>query len=180
MEELKEAFNLFDTDHSGIFSIYNIYIYIYIYGLGQIDIREFKAAARALGLEVKKEEAQSMFAEADKDWDEFLSFEEFVKVIGPRMGNKGSKEEITKVFKLFDVDSTNKISLKNLRKIAQEIGENISEEEMIDMMREADRDKDGFIGFDDFYRIMKGAHDDPFDDFSDPEDDEQEDEIKLQ
>ena len=37
MEELKEAFHLFDTDHSG-----------------NIDCREFKAAMRAMGHDYRK------------------------------------------------------------------------------------------------------------------------------
>ncbi|CAK0819679.1 unnamed protein product, partial [Prorocentrum cordatum] len=40
LEELREAFNLFDTEHSGT-----------------IDARELKAALRALGFEVKKDRA---------------------------------------------------------------------------------------------------------------------------
>ena len=36
-------------------------------------------------------------------------------------------------------------------------------------MEEADRDSDGFIGFDDFYRIMKKRGDDPLEDWSSDE-----------
>ena len=44
MEEIKEAFNLFDTE-----------------GKGNIDVRELKAAFRALGFQVKKAEIRQMF-----------------------------------------------------------------------------------------------------------------------
>ena len=56
-----------------------------------------------------------------------------------------------------------------MKKIAQEIGENLSEEEIKEIMEEADRDSDGFIGFDDFYRIMKKRGDDPLEDWSSDE-----------
>lgn len=36
-------------------------------------------------------------------------------------------------------------------------------------MEEADRDQDGYIGFDDFYRIMKKRGDDPLEDWSSDE-----------
>jgi Ca2+-binding EF-hand superfamily protein len=36
-----------------------------------------------------------------------------------------------------------KISLRNLRRVAQELGENIDEEELQDMINQADRDGDG-------------------------------------
>ena len=38
-------------------------------------------------------------------------------------GNRDSREEIEKIFKLFDEDKSGKISFKNLKKIAQEIGQ---------------------------------------------------------
>merc|ERR1711865_44052 len=107
IEEIREAFNLFDADNSGA-----------------IDVRELKAAMRALGFEVK-------------------------------MGEKDTHEDIEKVFKLFDDDNTGKISLRNLRRVAQELGENIDEEELQDMINQADRDGDGEINIDEFYRIMK-------------------------
>ena len=52
-------------------------------------------------------------------------------------------EEMQKAFKLFDEDNMGRISVKNLKKIAREIGENISEEELQAMIEEFDLDKDG-------------------------------------
>ncbi len=48
-QEIKEAFDLFDTD-----------------GSGAIDAKELKVAMRALGFEPKKEEIKKMIADADK------------------------------------------------------------------------------------------------------------------
>merc|ERR1711885_25005 len=117
MEEIREAFNLFDGDQSGA-----------------IDVRELKAAMRALGFEVKNEELQMMTG---------------------KMGEKDTREDIEKVFKLFDDDNTNKISFRNLARVAEELGENIDDEELQDMINQADRDGDGEINIDEFYRIMK-------------------------
>ena len=64
-------------------------------------------------------------------------------------------EEIIKEFRLFDDDETGKISLKNLRRVAKEIGEKMSEEELQEMIEEADLDGDGEIDQEEFMRIMK-------------------------
>merc|ERR1711924_277133 len=71
------------------------------------------------------------------------------------MGEKDTREDIEKVFKLFDDDNTNKISFRNLARVAEELGENIDDEDLQDMINQADRDGDGEINIDEFYRIMK-------------------------
>jgi Ca2+-binding EF-hand superfamily protein len=60
-----------------------------------------------------------------------------------------------KAFRLFDDDTTGKISLKNLKRVARELGETMTDEELQEMIDEADRDGDGEIGEEDFIRIMK-------------------------
>merc|ERR1712010_422129 len=138
VEEIREAFNLFDADQSGA-----------------IDIRELEAAMRALGFEIKKEELKKMIADIDSSGDGDIDFGEFLEMMTGKMGEKDSREDIEKVFKLFDDDSTGKISLRNLRRVAQELGEDVDDEELQDMINQADRDGDGEINCDEFFRIMK-------------------------
>ena len=55
------------------------------------------------------------------------------------------------------------------------MGENLSDEEIKEMIGEADRSshKEGLIDFDDFYRIMKKNCDDPLGEFDSDEEEEQ-------
>ena len=46
------------------------------------------------------------------------------------------------------------ISISDLRRIAIEIGEDISEEELQQMMDEADEDRDGYINREEFIKIL--------------------------
>ncbi|KAG8448355.1 hypothetical protein GDO86_015443 [Hymenochirus boettgeri] len=126
-QEIREAFDLFDTD-----------------GTGTIDVKELKVAMRALGFEPKKEEIKKMIADIDKEGTEKYLLAE-----------KDSKEEIMKAFKLFDDDETGKISFKNLKRVAKELGENLTDEELQEMIDEADRDGDGEVNEQEFLRIMK-------------------------
>ena len=71
-----------------------------------------------------------------------------------RMSDKDSREDINKVFRLFDEDNAGFVTIKNLRRVAKELGENISEEELQEMIERADSNGDQQITADDFYNIM--------------------------
>lgn len=137
-QEIREAFDLFDTD-----------------GSGTIDAKELKVAMRALGFEPKKEEIKKMIADIDTDGSGTIDFNEFLEMMTSKMSERDSREEILKAFRLFDDDETGKISLRNLRRVSKEIGENMTDEELQEMIDEADRDGDGEINEDEFMRIMQ-------------------------
>lgn len=75
-------------------------------------------------------------------------------LLGLVQGDKESREGIQKIFNLFDDDKTGSITLKNLKRVAKELGESLSEEELREMVERADSNGDGEISFEDFYAIM--------------------------
>ncbi|XP_071847858.1 uncharacterized protein [Apostichopus japonicus] len=137
-QEIRDAFDLFDTD-----------------GTGTIDAKELKVAMRALGFEPKKEEIKKMIQDVDREGSGTIDFNDFLTLMTSKMSEKDSKEEIAKAFKLFDDDETGKISFKNLKRVSKELGENLTDEELQEMIDEADRDGDGEINEQEFLRIMK-------------------------
>lgn len=137
IEEIREAFNLFDTD-----------------GSGTIDPKELKAAMQSLGFEAKNQTIYQMIGDIDKDGSGEINFEEFLDLMTARMSDSDSKEDIHKVFNLFDDDKTGFITLQNLKRVAKELGETMSDAELLEMIERADTDQDGQISVDEFYSIM--------------------------
>ncbi len=135
--EIKEAFDLFDTD-----------------GGGSIDPKELKAAMVSLGFEAKNQTIYQMISDLDADGSGAIDFAEFLNMMTARMSDKDTREDIEKVFRLFDDEKTGRISIKNLRRVAQELGETMDDAELNEMIERADADGDGLVTLDDFYNIM--------------------------
>lgn len=62
-----------------------------------------------------------------------------------RVSDRDTKESIRKLFNLFDDEKSGFISMKNLRKVVKELGENIDEADLQEMIDRADLDKDGLV-----------------------------------
>ena len=104
---------------------------------------------------MKKSELRALLQDIDKENAALVTFEDFLEMVTPKMLSRDSHEEIMKVFGLFDDDSTGVISLRNLKRVANELGENLTDEELQEMIDEADRDGDGAISQEEFYRVMR-------------------------
>ncbi|XP_047009609.1 centrin-3 isoform X7 [Ictalurus punctatus] len=104
-----------------------------------------KVAMRALGFEVKKVDVMTIVKDFDRGGTGKITYEIFKEVVTDRILDRDPKEEVMKAFKLFDDDDSGKISLKNLRRVARELGEDISDEELRAMIDEFDTDGDGEI-----------------------------------
>lgn len=133
---------------------------------GTIDIRELKASMRALGFELRKDEVRNMLKDIDKETSGEITLDDFVQMMTGKMGDRDSREEILKVFQLFDEDGSGHISFRNLKHICQELGENLTDDEILEMIEEADRDGDNQINPEEFYKVMKKRGNNPLDDWS--------------
>ena len=70
------------------------------------------------------------------------------------MKDTDSEEEILEAFKVFDKDGNGFISAAELRHIMTNLGEKLSDEEVDEMIREADIDGDGQINYEEFVKMM--------------------------
>ena len=109
---------------------------------------------QSLGFEAKNQTIYQMITDLDKNKSGNIDFEEFLDMMTARMSDKDTREDIAKVFRLFDDGQTGTISLKNLRRVARELGETMTDEELQEMIDRADSNGDSMVTMDDFYNIM--------------------------
>ena len=121
--ELLEAFKLFDTDNSG-----------------SISAQELKEAMVGYGVHPDEEELAQMIAKIDKNGDGQISFAKFKEIMTSKLNESETQAELIRAFQLFDTDHSGRITMEKLKKVAIELGADVSDKELDDMLNEADRE----------------------------------------
>ena len=137
VEEIKEAFDIFDADQSGT-----------------ISVAELLNAMKSLGFDTKNPAIFKMIADFDEDGNGVITFDEFLDMMTARISDRNTRDDLRRVFNLFDDDRKGSISVDDLRRVARELGEEISEEELKEIVQRADLDADKQLSFEDFYNVM--------------------------
>ncbi|MCL4115463.1 UNVERIFIED_CONTAM: hypothetical protein GTU68_050494 [Idotea baltica] len=109
---------------------------------------------KAHGFETKNQTIYQMIADLETDGVGKINFDDYLLLVTARVGEKPTKDNIKKIFNLFDDEKTGFISIKNLRRIVKELGESISEQELQEMIDRADLDNDGLVSEDEFFQMM--------------------------
>lgn len=108
----------------------------------------------SLGFESKSGAIFQMISDLDTDGNGTIDFGEWLTLMTKRVNDKDSRANISKIFALYDDERTGFISIKNLRRVAQELSENVSEEELQELITRADTDCDGLVSEEEFYSIL--------------------------
>ena len=140
VDEIRQAFDLFDTNQTG-----------------KIDPKELKAAMQSLGFDTKNPTIFQMIAELDTTEAQKkggIDFDHFVEAINDKLGDKETRQGIERIFNLFiDDPSNDTITLTSLRRIAKELGEQMSSDELKDMLERASNNGTD-LTLEEFYDIM--------------------------
>ncbi|CAG2243592.1 PARP2_3_4 [Mytilus edulis] len=121
--ELKEAFNIFSEDDGHT-----------------ISTKDVGSLMRALGQNPTEAELQIIINDLDFDDRGTVDFPGFYTLMTHKMKDTDAEEEIMEAFKVFDKDGEGSISMSDLRHVMTNLGEKLTDEEIEEMMREADVD----------------------------------------
>ncbi len=136
--EIKECFDLFDTNKTGY-----------------IQTKELKVAMRAVGFEFEKDVYKKIIKETVEDGVNVLDYSQFLQIMTKHYCARDTEEEYLRSFRIFDNGETGKIGFSDLKRVAKELGENMTDEEIMEMIEETDQNNDKEIDFDEFKRIMR-------------------------
>jgi Ca2+-binding EF-hand superfamily protein len=144
-DQIKEAFELFDAN-----------------GDGRINAREIRSAMQSIGYDEKNPTVYEVITELDNPRNKNsggATFNDFCQTVNYRVPEKETTEDLRRVFELFlDDPNSNTTSLESIKRVADELGENIEEIELNAMLNKASK-SGARLTFDDFVAIMTGKQD---------------------
>ena len=135
--EFKAAFELFDRDRDGA-----------------INNNELGTVMRNLGQNPSEEELKQMIREVDLNGNGTIDFKEFMCLMVKKMNDNDLDEELQYAFKVFDRDKNGYIIPHELRHAMTNLGENLTPEEVEEMIKETDLNNDGQIDYDEFMKMI--------------------------
>jgi len=141
--ELKESFDMFDYDNDGT-----------------ISLDELQTVMASCGIYITEDEANEIieeFGHEDSEQGNNLNFEEFVELMTSKENNTDANKEIQEAFNFFDKDGSGTISAEEVMTVMLALGEDISDTDVFDMIREADTSGNGEVCYQDFYKILTGG-----------------------
>ena len=124
---------------------------------GGISYHELTSVMYALGQNMTHQEILDLFNEVDTDGNGEIDFEEFTKMMLKRQAAgkyMTEEEELRRAFKLFDVNGDGTITAVELRKMMQNLGSDLTPDEVELLIREADYDGNGELDLEEFTKFM--------------------------
>ena len=76
-----------------------------------------------------------------------MDFQEFLTMMAKMLKQGDSEEELLEAFKVFDKDGNGQISAAELRHVMTNLGEKLTDEQVDEMIKEADIDGDGHVNY---------------------------------
>ncbi|KAK3578505.1 hypothetical protein CHS0354_007756 [Potamilus streckersoni] len=135
--EINEAFNMFDKD-----------------GDGKITTKELGEVMRSLGRDPTNAELEDMISEVDIDGNGTIDRKEFLDMMARKIKNTDKEKALRQAFNMFDKDGNGFITPAELRQVMGNLGEKLTDEEVDEMIKEADMDGDGRVNYIEFTRMM--------------------------
>jgi len=144
---LQELFKGFDKDNNGTITYHEL-----SEGLKSLSLSGTGKNAKVA--KMKPEEIKALLEAIDQDQDGTISYDEFITAT-IHLNKLENNEHLFNAFQLFDKDGNGHISQDELAQALKDSGFALSDDEVKAMIKDADKNKDGNINYEEFQAMMR-------------------------
>ncbi|CAC5408508.1 CALM [Mytilus coruscus] len=104
---------------------------------GSIDFKGLRSIMKTLqGSAPNDEDLKSMMKAVDSDDDEWISFDEFMKILSIKFEEMDSAQTVREAFKSFDINGIGEVSTDHLRHVLTNADDQLSEDEINNLLKD--------------------------------------------
>ena len=135
----QEVFSLYDVDEDGT-----------------IRTKDLTKVLQCLGSNLTKEEIEQLTNEVDPRAFGVINFQQFLVMMAHNLKQEPPNFELRsrEVFKYFDVDEKGFIIASDLKQAMINLGENVTDKDIEQMIKDADINEDGHVDYDEFIKMV--------------------------
>ena len=119
-------------------------------GDGKISTRELGKMFKSIGVKLSVQDVKSLVYKFDADGSRDIDLDEFRALIADVLNANKEYEEAYEVFKIFDQNGDNTITVEEAKRACANLPKPLSDEEFVEFMKRLDADGNGVIHFDEF------------------------------
>merc|ERR1712002_328981 len=125
---------------------------------GFISKEELHSVMVSFGYNVSSQELNEMVKLVDVDGNDMIDFHEFSSLMEGYLSVQDVDQEIRNIFSIIDVNQDGFLSAKEIRKMMKKLGEKVRKKDIRKMMKEADKNGDGKISYDEFKDMCQSGN----------------------
>ena len=119
-----------------------------------ITEHELKQVMDGLGIKSTRAETVELIKQVDIDGNGTIEFPEFLTIMAKKMADTDASEMVAIAFGSFDKDGDGMIGKTDLFQVMSELGETVTEDEVDELIRLADKNADGKLDQQEFTAWM--------------------------
>jgi len=125
-------------------------------GDGQIKVGDMASAMKKMGHNITPEFLEKWEEDIDKDGTGFIAYEEFSLLVRRKIQADEDERELKEIFRVLDKEKKGEVNTNELRWILKSLGDDLTEEDIDDMIADVDTDGSGWVDYDEFSKLMNG------------------------
>jgi len=121
---------------------------------GSVSTKDVASVFKSLALHVKDEKLQLWVDEMDEDARGEIQWENFKILFERKVQEDEDERELRSAFRVLDKNNQGEIDVEDLRWILRSLGDDLTDEEIQDMINETDTDGSGTVDYEEFSKLM--------------------------
>ncbi|CAD5123643.1 DgyrCDS11969 [Dimorphilus gyrociliatus] len=122
----------------------------------KIKTGDISSAMKDLGHSIKSDWLEKFEDEIDTEGTGFIEFEEFCDIVKRKMQEEEDERELKEIFRVLDKEKKGEVDVNELRWILKSLGDDLTEEDIDDMIADVDTDGSGWVDYEEFAKLMLG------------------------